>query len=344
MPSGFCYGFDIQYFNGVFNLIYNIMNKKLLLILLSFCFISCSVDNDEIYENGVPFSENLSVSSDACAYLDAGPDNSITILESEAAAIPSWDEVRKLYQRLLTPGVTKYGTFNPSIKEIISQFQEESIGDFTTTYTIVDGECSDSVELTVKVRETLDSPCALDAGPDNIIIMEESEAAAIPSWDEVRKLYLTLLAPGVSRLGTFDPSIQALINSWQASRLGDFTTTYTITEGECTDSVELTIRVVEDTQSTPTCEPVSAGGDASKTLTLKAARTQGSTYGSVEQIFFRMLDSGVEIAGVPYSFNPPIDQLIAQFSTSPIGVYQTTLTLGEGECQDSVVLTLTVVP
>ncbi|UJH91332.1 hypothetical protein LZ575_00565 [Antarcticibacterium sp. 1MA-6-2] len=79
-------------------------------------------------------------------------------------------------------------------------------------------------------------------------------------------------------------------------------------------------------------------------MTVKAARTQGSTYGSVEQIFFRMLSPGVQIQGLPYTFSPSIDELIANFAASPVGVYQTTLTIGQNECQDSVVLTLTVVP
>ena len=82
------------------------------------------------------------------------------------------------------------------------------------------------------------------------MIMTESAAAAVPSWDEVRKLYLSLLDSGVPRNGEFDPSIWDLIDAFndpnRDTRLGDYTTTYTIKDGDCEDTVELTIRVVAD--------------------------------------------------------------------------------------------------
>ena len=90
------------------------------------------------------------------------------------------------------------------------------------------------------------APPCIDAGPDNSVTMTESQAAAIPSWDEVRKLYLSLLAPGVPRDGTFDPSIWEVIYQFQAQPIGDFTTTYTVGGVECIDSVELTIHVVPE--------------------------------------------------------------------------------------------------
>lgn len=91
-----------------------------------------------------------------------------------------------------------------------------------------------------------DPVCDIDAGSNNTKTITYSEAAALPSWDEVRKLYLRLLDDGVSNDGTFDPSIWDLINAFNENGLGDYSTKYTIGEGECTDSVILTIRVVAD--------------------------------------------------------------------------------------------------
>ena len=188
--------------------------------------------------------------------LSAGEDSSIELQLTEAAAIPSWDEVRKLYLSLLDEGVPRNGEFDPAIWDLINAFndpdRESQLGDYTTIYTITDGDCSDSVELTVTVIPDFTDPipCDLDAGSDKIKEMSESDAAAIPSWDEVRKLYLSLLDSGVPKNGEFDPSIWDLINAFndpnKETRLGDYTTTYTITDGDCSDSVELTIRVVAD--------------------------------------------------------------------------------------------------
>lgn len=190
--------------------------------------------------------------SDPICELNAGEDASKEIPLSEARAIPSWDEVRKLYLSLLQPGVPRNGSFDPSIWDIINAFNnnENPLGNYTTTYTIVDGDCTDSVELTITVvQDKVDTPvCELDAGADNVIEMTRSAAASIESWDEVRKLYLSLLEPGVPRNGTFDPSIWDLIRAFNATddNLGDYTTTYTITENDCSDSVDLTVRVIAD--------------------------------------------------------------------------------------------------
>ncbi|MUP46837.1 hypothetical protein E0K83_13920 [Gramella sp. BOM4] len=195
------------------------------------------------------------INSDPCVGFTAGPNNSLEITLSEAIAIPSWDEVRKLYLSLLAPGIPRNGEFDPSIWDVIDQFNatEGNLGDYTVTYTIQEGDCIASVELTVKVIPDASDPICdgvVNAGQDGLIEITLSEAIALPSWDEVRKLYLSILEPGIAKNGTFDPSIWDLINAFNdpniESQLGDYTTTYTLTEGDCSDSVELTIRVVPD--------------------------------------------------------------------------------------------------
>lgn len=89
------------------------------------------------------------------------------------------------------------------------------------------------------------------AGTDQIREMPISEAQALPSWDEVRKVYANMLDPGVpKKSGTYNPSIWDIINDFndpnRESKLDDYTTTYTLGEGECADSVELTLRVIAD--------------------------------------------------------------------------------------------------
>jgi tRNA(Phe) wybutosine-synthesizing methylase Tyw3 len=190
--------------------------------------------------------------SDPVCELSAGTDASKEIFLSDARVIESWDEVRKLYLSLLEPGVSRNGSFDPTILDLIKAFNnnENPVGDYTTTYTITEGECTDSVELTITVVQDMNVPptCELNAGADNLMEISRSTAAAIESWDEVRKLYLSLLEPGVRRDGSFDPTIMDLIKKFNepGDNLGDYTTTYTITDGECTDSVQLTMRVIAD--------------------------------------------------------------------------------------------------
>lgn len=90
--------------------------------------------------------------------------------------------------------------------------------------------------------------CDLNAGLDNSKTISVAEAASIESWDEVRKLYLSLLGFEIPRDGTFSPSIWNLKHMfndpYRISMLGDYTTTYTITDRDCADSVNLTVTVI----------------------------------------------------------------------------------------------------
>lgn len=86
----------------------------------------------------------------------AGNDKIIEMTRSEVAALPSYDEVRKVFANMLDAGVNKYdGVYSPSIYEIISYYnsldEEAKLDDFTVTYTLGKGECSGSAELTVRV-------------------------------------------------------------------------------------------------------------------------------------------------------------------------------------------------
>lgn len=233
---------DIKSINLVVNIIFKRANKK-----------------TEIWVGDILGNENHSwkyleyfiqnPSPNVCN-VNAGSDNTITMSYADAAAIESWDEVRKLYLSLLDEGVARDGSFDPSIWDLINDFNTRGVGSYTTLYTLEEGECTDSVELTINVMKDLNVPptCELHAGADNLKEMSRSAAAAIESWDEVRKLYLSLLEPGVSRDGIFDPAIWDLIKKFNepGDNLGDYATTYTITDGECTDSVQLTLRVIAD--------------------------------------------------------------------------------------------------
>jgi len=321
------------------------MKKILLLSLFGLSFLACSVDPIESDLNENKTLEINAVFEDACA----GPDNSLTLTFSQAAGIESWDEVRKLYLSLLEPGVLRNGTFDPSIWDLINRFPDQGLGDYTTEYTIVDGDCTDSVLLTVTVitDEQSDPPCEpVNAGPNNSLTITFSQAAGIESWDEVRKLYLTLLAPGILRNGTFDPSIWDLINRFNDQEnggLGDYSTEYTIGDGECTDSVLLTITVIPDEQSDPVCDHVNAGPDNSITMTESQAAGIES-WDEVRKLYLSILAPGVVRNG---TFDPSIWDLINRFNNQENGGpgnYTTEYTIVDGECSDSVLLTVTVIP
>ena len=289
------------------------------------------------------------VQEDPCEDFTAGPDNSLTISLSEALALPGEPEIRKLFLSLLETEVPRDGSFDPTIRNLINAFNDAEVplGDYTTIYTITEGDCSASVKLTITViaDPVLEDPCKdFTAGPDNSLTISLSEALALPGEPEIKKLYLSLLGTGVARDGSFDPSIRNLIDAFNDAEipLGDYTTTYTIAEAECSASVKLTITVIAAPQEEPDCEDVDAGPDNLREMSVsEAAALPGLP--EIRKLYLSLLAKDVPKDGV---FDPSIRDLISAFNATddPVGDYTTIYTIKVGECTDSVELTIRVVP
>ena len=259
------------------------MKKIYFLTMLGFFCIACSVDKDELAMDENQIQElNATFEVEGCEtiwfnYNDAGRievtnDSEflyVTLVASEDFALSkTWLHIANDFDGFPTvgkgnlplskmefsegfqPEVQKY-TFQIALSDhggvvLIASNSEFTNGGGKASYWAGDQmvKFGNWSYFEYKVQDC--APPCIEAGPDNSLTMTESQAAAIPSWDEVRKLYLSLLARGVVRDGTFDPSIWDMIYQFQAQRTGDFTTTYSIGEGECADSVELTINVVPD--------------------------------------------------------------------------------------------------
>jgi hypothetical protein len=280
----------------------------------------------------------LSVVEDPVCGQIAGEDNSTELQFSEAAAIESFTVVENIYLDLLSNGVSKDGTFEPTISSIIKDFNKRGVGEYTTLYTVVDGKCTDSALLTLNVIPDV-IECKEFAGPDNSVTLAYSKAAALGSFDEVKKTYLNLLGADVPKNGTFNPMISTIINDFNKRGNGDYTTEYTVVDGDCTDSVLLTLSVVPDPVDEPVCGAI-AGPDNSITMTYSQAAALGS-WDEVRKVYIGLLAKGVAKTG---TFDPSISRIITDFNSRGVGSYTTKYTVVEGKCSDSTLLTIVVVP
>jgi len=147
------------------------------------------------------------------------------------------DSLTATFLDLLPENAPENGTFDPSISELVAQFNGGmTTGDFTTTYSIGTDECEDSVGLTITVREVIDAdltevddpaPICQNAGIQNLtdFIGDNPEIGTFEGYED----------------GTFDPSVMAA---------GDYEITYTLSEDntECvngTASISFTITVLD---------------------------------------------------------------------------------------------------
>lgn len=301
--------------------------KKLLLFAAFIPFVGCSVDNDELEE-----FKGLDAAVTSCT-VNAGADNSVAYTNQYIdETVNDIGQIRGIYLNLLDEGVPTNGTFSPNMQQILRAYNKNNIGDFTTTYTVGEGECTDSTQLTVTICESIPS-----AGADNsTTYSKEYIDAQITDIGQITNLYLDLLDEGTARDGVFSPSINAIYQSFKSNPYQTFTTTYTLGQGKCIDSAELSITIVEEG---PEPCSISAGADNSVTYTYAYVDSKVDDIGQIPALYFELLEDGVPTDG---TFSPTIRAIFDQFRKNPYQTFSTVYTVGEGDCKDSVNLSITV--
>jgi hypothetical protein len=181
--------------------------------------------------------------------VNAGADNTSTVLTLSEVEnnYNSISRLRVLYKSLISDGVNTDGTFNPTIEELASRYTnaQDKTGVYATTYTVGSGKCTDSAELAVTVVK---DKCSVNAGPDNSISLTTSQIQThYYSVSRLKVLFNKLLGEGVSRQGTWSPSIEELAKRYvnASDKTGTYTSTYTLTSGACTDTADISIVVTQ---------------------------------------------------------------------------------------------------
>lgn len=186
--------------------------------------------------------------------VNAGADNTSTVLTISQVEenYNSLSRLEVLYKTLIAEGVSTNGTFNPTIAQIASRYTnaQDKTGYYSTIYTVGSGNCIDSAELAITVvkDQATEPVCTVNAGPDNSINLTTSQISAnYNSVSRLKVLYSKLLGDGVSRQGTWNPTIEQLANRYvnASDKTGIYTSTYTLTEGECSDSADISIMVTQ---------------------------------------------------------------------------------------------------
>ncbi|MGW1453915.1 T9SS type B sorting domain-containing protein [Salegentibacter agarivorans] len=203
--------------------------------------------------------------------LNAGSDQSTSICNAniEGGMFPNSTTVRDYYLNMLDEGVSRDGTFSPRIQDLVDWYNNESeIGDFTTTYTISEGECSASVELNVTVYESI--PAEIDAIDD----------VTLCSIDEDQDLF-SFLPGGADTNGYFEGYEDGMFSP-STTGVGEFDVTYTLDDtspcvtGEASATFTITV-----------LETVTAGED----MTASFCTNEG------EQNLFNLLDAQASTEG-----------------------------------------------
>ena len=192
---------------------------------------------DETTDPCITGTETATITVTVSEGFELGDDVSMTVCENDLEADYFTVENLTAEFTALLPADAPDGTFSPEISELVQNYNDGmTTGDFSTTYSIEDGECEDSVGLTITVRENIDAdltevedpaPICQNAGVQTLtdFIGDNPDLGMFDGYED----------------GTFDPSMMAA---------GDYEITYTLSEDEVecvsgTGSISFTISVLD---------------------------------------------------------------------------------------------------
>ena len=315
------------------------MKKLILLAFLGATMLSCSTESLELNDQQI---EAVNATADACSNI-AGPDKSIDLTPAQIEAnYNSVSRLQVLYNSLLAKNVRGTGTWSPSIQDLAVRYvnSTDKFGAYTSIYTVNNGDCSDSAAITVNVVPE----CNVNAGADNtstVLTISQVEEN-YNSISRLKVLYTELIADGVNTNGTFSPSIEEIAASYTnaADKTGYYSTTYTVGSGNCIDTAELAVTVVEDEPTDPVCT-VNAGPDNSISLTTAQIQARYNSVSRLKVLYGKLLGDGVNRQG---TWSPSIEELAKRYvnASDKTGTYTSTYTLTEGDCSDSADISIVV--
>lgn len=254
-------------------------------------------------------------------------------LQSAQEELASSETARAFFLGMLGPDVPTDGTFEPNISTIVNDFTTGGPGTYTTTYSITDPSgCIGDIGLRLDVTE---NP---DAGEDESLMYCLKDAkAAITSAADLRAVYTSMFDDSTNTGGTFDPSIDALYEDFQANPIGTFTTSYSVTSADCQVSAQLDLFVVEDP---------SAGDD----LSLKFCQEDFEALIADPAAAAADLESQIPNADTGGTFEPSLEEVAEVYAAeAAAGNFPITLNLnyvaGDPEaCTDEAAVTIQVDP
>lgn len=201
----------------------------------------------------VTFTTTYTVNNDDCAdsatySITINPNTEVSAGGDQEVTFCTTDGSQDLTASL-GDGATSGGTFSSDDADVTGGMFDPSVGvgEYTITYSVDAGDnvClngEDSSTITVTVIE------GVDAGSDvtEVVCVNDIDENFFTE-DALNSYYLGLLADGVATDGTFDPSIASLVDDYNNGKTtGDFTTTYTVSNGTCEASVQLTLTIREN--------------------------------------------------------------------------------------------------
>ena len=241
------------------------------------------------------------------------------------ATFPSEDAINNYYLSLLEAGVPQDGTFSPNAAQIAQMYQNDAdgLGDFTTTYTVGEGSCQSSVDLTVRIIPVSDAnagtiePINVPCGDTDIVPLNNSILSDDATPDGI------FTGIGVNTDGNFDPSVGP----------GTYTITYSVDDSaSCTtpgtsSSVDFTITVGTEAYDFGTPQTgIVCETDVQATF---------PNFDKIRNYYLNLLEPGTPRNGM---LNPTPEELSQRYQAATVktGDYTTTYTLGSGNCESSI--------
>lgn len=325
------------------------MKKILLFPLLSLCLLACSVDNEDLLLEQGEISALNAEYDDACDLL--AEDVSVMVCKDDIQnpTLRGFNSFFKA-QILLHTALPTSGTYNPSMAELLSQYQHTGgMGYFETNYSVMTEDCGEvTIGIAARVRDcSMADPC--EDPTENVSVKLCFSEIQNPTARRIETFYRNQVQLGTDLPlnGTFSPSAAELAAQFQQSGgIGTFATSYSVITQECGPvSIEVAVEV-ENCQ--PQQDPCNLLAQENYSATYTQAQILSMINGNVLNLRGVYLDLLEE--GAPRTGRITDSELISlyQYYLAQRRAGATTISLVQnynatsGECQDSAVLTLVI--
>lgn len=257
------------------------MRKYFITAMLGLLFMGCTVDNDELKQIQDPIEianvelnyncfpsynieslgilfGNLTISNSADgsrAFLEFTAESGFVITEIKSMIAKTPAEFPQNNGGIIPGKLEKTNYDGHSVVQLVRDYSDSFV--FTAMVTFVDEEgrkysawvgdelIGKNVSRYLRYASCPPNDCAVTAGGNVDITWTESFISTyVRTSSSLERKLLASLDPGVPKTGTFNPTPRQLIEQYLSGQRFS-TTTYTVTDGNCSDSTEISITVIK---------------------------------------------------------------------------------------------------
>lgn len=311
------------------------MKKIYFWSLTCLLFMACSVDNEDSN-----LEEGLVNTLDVQATIvdDSDPCSPLLFVELCADEInnPTLQGFTNFFrnQIRMNTDLPLSGTFNPSMAELLNQYQQTGgIGTYMTNYTVDTESCGMvTAQVTAQINDCQISQPVCPGDITNSLCSSEINNPTVSGFTNYYKNLVFANTDQTVITGTFSPTMAQLLNEYNESNgFGTFSTNYTYTDATCGEvTIEIAVTVRDCTIQDPSPCPEDIF------VELCSSEINNPTLRGFTNYYRNLIFLNTDETRITGTFSPTLAELFNQFEQEgPVGTFTTNYTVNIEGCGET---------